>query len=210
MMKLYGFATFDRSAKARWLLTELGVAFDDYHLDNEAKEHESPAFLKLNPMGRIPVLEHDLGVTFESGAICMYLADRFAERGLAPPPSSPTRPAYLQWMFFASATLDTLQTRIMVIEDIPAGEVRSQKETALLSDLSDAVSAIDLAVSRDSYLVGNRFSAADICVGYHLFFLTLWPELNAVIRKFPRATAYLDRLKQMPGAVKSEALSYEG
>ena len=70
--------------------------------------------------------------------------------------------------------------------------------------------ALDQTLSRDSYLVNNQFSTADICVGYHLYFLTLWPELMATIQKFPSVIAYLERLKARPAAIQSKALAYEG
>ena len=113
-------------------------------------------------------------------------------------------------MFFATATLDTIQARIMVIEDIPEGAVRTQKESALLSDLRDAIVAMDQELKKGDYLVDGKFSTADICVGYHLYFLTLWPELNVVIQDFPNVVNYLDRLKSRPGVQKTGALYYEG
>src|SRR4051812_44431862 len=109
-LKLYGLTSYDRSAKVRWTLTELGAEFENQFLNREKKENESPAFLKLNPMGRIPVLEVNNHAFFESGAICMYLGDLFSEKGLAPALTAPERPEYLQWIFFASAMLDTIQT----------------------------------------------------------------------------------------------------
>src|SRR5438045_243014 len=92
--------TFDRSAKPRWLLLELGLSFEDHRLNPKAGDLDSPEFLRLNPMGRVPVLEIGDAVLFESGAICLFLADLHPEGGLAPPPSSPLRPEYLQWMLF--------------------------------------------------------------------------------------------------------------
>jgi glutathione S-transferase len=208
LIRLYSLTPYDRAAKARWMLTELGLAFEDRRLNRQAKEHESPEFLRLNPMGRVPVLEHGDSVIFESGAICAYLGDLHLDKGLAPALASPQRAQYQQWMYFASATLDTIQTRIMVIEDIPAGEVRTQKEAALVSDLRDAMSALDQTLAHQSYLVANRFSAADVCVSYQLYWLTLWPELNVVIDEFPKVVAYLERMKNSPSALKADVFSY--
>jgi glutathione S-transferase len=208
-IRIYGLYPYDRSAKARWLLTEVGAAFEDRWLDREKKEYDSPAYLEMNPMGRIPVLEMKDATIFESGAICSFLADRYIDRGVAPGHSSPDRAKYLQWMFFAASTLDTFQARIMIIEDIPEGDVKRTKENALLSEVRDAMNALDLGLRNGSYLVGNRFTAADLCVGYHLYWLRLWPELDAIIGDFPRVTAYLDRLKAMPSAVKAGVFTYK-
>lgn len=209
-IRLYGFATFDRSAKVRWLLTEMGIAFEDRWLDNEKKEQESPAFLKLNPMGRIPVAEIGEQVMFESGAICAYLADLHLDKGMAPALTAPERADYQKWMYFASATVDAIQSRIMIIEDIPPGEVQKAKEKALQEELRDALAALDQALSKSSFLVGNRFSAADICVSYQLFWLRLWPELKTVMDSYPRVEAYLDRMVARPVAQSAKVFAYKG
>jgi glutathione S-transferase len=208
--RVYGLTTFDRSAKVRWLLTELGVDFEFRLLDREKKEHEGPEFLKLTPMGRVPVLEFGDQVMFESGAICAYLSDLFLEKGMAPALDSKDRPAYEQWMYFASATVDVFQIRIMIIEDIPPGEVLGSKLAALQSDLRDAYVTLDMALDKNPFLLGNHFSTADLCVAYHLYWLSLWPELNEVITDFPRVQEYVKRVEKMPSAIKANVFSYKG
>jgi glutathione S-transferase len=204
LIRLHGLVSYDRSAKARWLLNEMGVAYEDRWLDREKKENESPAFLKLNPMGRVPVAEVGDESLFESSAICAYLSDLYLEKGMAPALSSPDRAAYQMWMYFAAATVDAFQTRIMVIEDIPPGEVQRTKEKALQEELRDALEALDQTLAKSSFLVGNRFSTADICVSYHLYWLLLWPELKSVMDPFPRVGAYIERMIQRPAANSGE------
>lgn len=208
-IRIHSLVPYDRGGKARWLLTELGVDFQTRWVDRAKKEHESPEFLKLNPMGRVPVAEVDGRAIFESSAICASLADLYLDRGLAPALHAPERAQYQQWMYFAASTIDAFQARIMIIEDIPPGEVRQAKEKALFEDLQDALTALDRVLSRDSFLVGNCFSTADICVGYHLYFCMLWPELNAVIQEFPTVVAYLNRLKERPAAVESQVFTFD-
>ncbi len=210
LIRLYGLVPYDRGGKARWLLTEMGVKFEDRWLDRDSKENEGPAFLKLNPMGRVPVAEVGDQVLFESGAICAYLADLHLDKGMAPAFSAPERADYMKWMYFASSTVDSIQSRIMVIEDIPPGEVHAAKEKALQDELRDGLEALDQVLSKDSFLVGNRFGAADICVSYHLFWLRLWPELNSVVDAFPRVGAYIDRMVTRPAAVSTKVVAYEG
>jgi glutathione S-transferase len=173
-------------------------------------EREAPEFLKLNPMGRVPVLRLDDIVMVESGAICAYLSEYFAESGMAPAISSPERARYEQWMYFASTTLDTFQTRIMVIEDIPAGEYQKSKEKALQEELHDALAAMDVTLAKSPWLVGNRLSTADLCVGYHFYWLKMWPELDSIANAFPRVNDYLARLQALPSAVKAEVFSFPG
>lgn len=209
LIRIHGAFPFDRAAKTRWLLTELKVPYEDHWLNVEEKEHEKPAHLKLHPMGRIPAMEFGDITMFESGAMCAYLADQFMDGGLAPQLSSPDRAKYEQWMYFAASTIDPIQTRIMVIEDIPAGELRTAKETALLEEFHDALGAMDQTLAKGSFLVAGKFSAADICVSYQLYWTMLWPELNAVIQKFPRVVSYMDRLMKMPSAIEAKVFSYE-
>lgn len=210
LIRLHSIVPYDRGAKVRWLLTELGLEFETRWLNREEKEFEKPDFLRLNPMGRVPVLEMGDQVVFESGAICAYLADLYLEKGMAPQLDSADRTEYQKWMYFASSTVDTFQSRIMIIEDIPAGNIQEEKQKVLQDDLRDAMTALDQALEKKSYLVANRFSAADICVSYHLTWLRLWPELDSVMQDFPRVLNYVDRLKNTPSALKAEVFSYKG
>lgn len=207
-IRVYSLVPFDRSAKIRWLLTELGVPFEERKLNRDAKEHETPEYLKLNPLGRVPAIEIDDLVLFESGAICTHLSDLYSDRGIIPKSGTPDRGRYEQWMHFAHNFLDTMQAKIMIIEDIPAGEYQKTKEAGVQSDLEDACVALERVLAKDSFVVADRFSAADICLGYHLYFLRMWPELDQVIAKHPKVVAYVDRLKKMPSAVKADVFSF--
>jgi glutathione S-transferase len=129
---------------------------------------------------------------------------------MAPTLTSPDRAKYQQWLYFAASTMDAFQPRIMIIEDIPAGELRTEKEAPLLEEVRDVFSTLDQTLSKNSYLVANKFSAADICVSYGLYWCTLWPEFVAIMEKFPSVTSYLERMKKMPSAVEAQVFSYPG
>jgi len=200
LIRLHGNAPFDRGAKVRWLLREMGVTYEDCWLDSEKNESESPAFRKLNPMGRIPVAEIDGQVIFESGAICALLSDLYLDKGMAPALNAPERAHYQKWMYFASATIDAIQWRMEIIEDIPAGAVHSEKEKDLQDELRDGLEALDQTLAKGSFLVGNRFSTADICVSYQLYWLRFSPELKSVMDAFPRVGDHIDRMFARPAA----------
>jgi len=209
LIRIHGVFPYDRGGKSRWLLTEMGIPFENRFLNRETGEMESPEYKKLHPMGRVPAMQVGDITMFESGAMVAFLADRFLDKGMAPQLSAPERATYQQWMYFADSTIDPIQNRIMIIEDIPAGEVRTAKETALVDELRDAVRALDQTLSKSSFLVANRLSAADICVSYHLFWLKLWPELDVIIAAFPKVVSYLDRMTKMPSAIESKVFAYE-
>jgi glutathione S-transferase len=205
---VYGIFPFDRGGKARWLLTEMDVPFENHWLNRETGEANEPAYLEINPMGRVPAIKIGKTALFESAAICAYLADLYLDRGLAPALDSPARAEYQKWMYFTAATIDTFQTRIMIIEDIPAGEVQKNKEAELKTEFRDALHTLHLTLSKNSFLVGTRFSAADIGVAYALYFCRLWPEFESILTDFPSVMSYLERLQAMPSAKKSEVFSY--
>ena len=92
-MKLY-FAPRTRATRPRWMLEELGHPYTIIHVDLDAKENREPGYLRVHPLGRVPVLVDGDVTIFESIAICMYLADKYLERGLAPLVSSPLRGPY--------------------------------------------------------------------------------------------------------------------
>src|SRR5689334_5244388 len=97
-----------RSTRPRFLLEELGVPYELHRLDMSKGEHKSEEYLKVHPLGKVPALRDGEQVLLESVAICLYLADRFPEKGLAPAPNSPERGPYYQWIFFATATLEPI------------------------------------------------------------------------------------------------------
>lgn len=208
-LSLYGFTPFDRSGKIRWLLEELGLPFENHWLDSSKGDLEGD-YLGINPMGRVPAVLMGDRPMIESGAICAYLSDQHLGKGMAPALSSPERQDYQQWMYFAASTVDTLVTRVSIIEDIPPGEVLDTKMSALLSEVTDTVDLLEQTLTKNEYLVG-KFTTADICVSYHLYFCSLWPEMKAIIDGHPRVTAYMERLSQRPAALKSEVFtSYRG
>ena len=120
---------------------------------------KAPAYLAINPMGKVPAIVHDGHVVTEGAAICAYLADAFPEAGLQPAPGE--RADYYRWLFFAAGPLESAITnRHMKWE--PTTE---QQMMAGYGSYDHAVSALETALSGKSYLCGNRFTAADVYVG---------------------------------------------
>jgi glutathione S-transferase len=205
---VYGVNHYDRGSKVRWLLQELGVPFENHWLNSDQGDfNEGSSYLKINPLGRIPAVTFDDRRMIESGAIVAYLADRFPEKGLAPAVTAKERLEYQQWMYYA-VSIDSFATRIGIIEDIPAGEVLNQKTERFIGEVKDLVGFLGESLQGREYLTG-QFSAADICVGYHLYISSLWPEMNDVIESNPNVSAYLKRLKTRKAAQDAKVFSYE-
>jgi glutathione S-transferase len=100
------FAPASRSFTPRWLLEEIGLAYQVRMIDLRKGEQKSPAYTRLNPMGKVPALTNGEVAVAESPAICIYLADRYSYGDLAPEIDHPARGAYLRWMVFSTAILE--------------------------------------------------------------------------------------------------------
>jgi len=92
---------FSRGVVVDWLLIELGIECERIEVAFQT-EMKTPEYLKINPFGKVPVLVDGDVVVYELDAICAYLADKFADKGLAPALNDPKRGVYYRWLFFIS------------------------------------------------------------------------------------------------------------
>jgi glutathione S-transferase len=95
-----------RGRIVHWMLEEVNAPYEIKVVDFDKKEHKSPAFLAINPMGKIPAIVHRNTVVTECAAICAYLADAFPSAGLAPALDDPQRGTYLRWLFFGAGCVE--------------------------------------------------------------------------------------------------------
>lgn len=185
MLKLYGSGR-SRWVRPLWMLRELGVPFEAVTVDRPAGELDSAEFRRLNPAGKIPVLLDEGRPICESGAILLYLGDKFPERGLIPAPGSYQRGVHDQWMFAIATELEQPLWRIHkkinrgVGDD--AAEQLAREEFARVAPLFEAV------VVQQPFLLGERFSAADIMLSV----LLTWQVAQALLADFPALRAYRD------------------
>src|SRR5882757_3467076 len=98
-----------RGRIARWMLEEIGAPYRTEILDY-GTTMKAPAYLAINPMGKVPAIKHGDTVVTESAAICAYLADAFPDAGLAPPAGSRLRGTYYRWLFFAAGPVEAAVT----------------------------------------------------------------------------------------------------
>ncbi len=154
-----------RGRVVRWMLEELGQPYRTEILDY-ATTLKEPAYLAINPMAKVPALKHGDTVVTEVAAICTYLADAFPAAGLAPPPTSKLRGSYYRWLFFAAGPLEYALSNKALGFIVPPGRDRMMGYGTHELTLN----TLEGAVSQAEYLVGNRFSAADVYVGGHIGF----------------------------------------
>lgn len=186
-----------RGRMVRWMLEEIGVPYRTEILDYGASMKQ-PAYLAINPMGKVPAIRHGTTAVTEAGAICAYLADAFPQAGLAPPPGERERGPYYRWLFFGAGPVEAATTNKAFGFDPPA-ERRGQTG---YGSLDDVVAALEGAVSGGDFILGGRFSAADVYVGSQIG----WGMAFGTIPKRPALAAYWDRISTRPAAVRAREI----
>jgi glutathione S-transferase len=180
-----------RGRIAHWMLEEIGVPYTVKLLDFEKQEHKSAAFLAINPMGKIPTIVHRKTVVTEAAAVCAYLADAFPAAKLAPAIDDPARGTYYRWLFFGAACVEP------AVSDRMFDRPPARASALGYGSYEDTINALEHAVSQGDYILGNRFSAADVYVSSQIG----WGMMTKGIDPRPAFQAYLERTNQRP-AVK--------
>ncbi|HEX8445140.1 MAG TPA: glutathione S-transferase family protein [Sphingomonas sp.] len=184
-----------RGRIVRWMLEEIGTAYDVVLLDYTGAMKE-PDYLAINPMGKVPALRHGDAVVTEVAAICAYLADAFPDAGLAPP--LPDRAAYYRWLFFAAGPLEAAVTNTALGAEFPP----ERAATLGYGTLSTTLDTLEAAIGDRDYIAGDRFSAADVYVGSHLG----WGMMFGTIEARPTFQRYQSALQDRPAFHRAASL----
>jgi glutathione S-transferase len=159
MIKLYG-TSKSRSARALWVLEELGLKYE--HVPVETTKAKSPEILKLNPNGHVPVLEDNGQIFWESMAIDLYLAAKYGKAPLWPE-SHEDRGHAVQWSFWgmteAEPHLITILRNRMLL---PPEQRNEQAAVAAVAALQGPLKVLDGALQGRDYLLGKDFTIADL------------------------------------------------
>ncbi|KEZ78200.1 glutathione S-transferase family protein [Salinisphaera hydrothermalis] len=150
-----------RGRIVRWMLEETGATYDTEILDY-ATSMKAPAYLAINPMGKVPAIVHSGQVVTECAAICAYLADVFPDAGLAPPVTA--RAAYYRWLFFAAGPLEQAE----INRYLGVTPTEQQARMAGYGRYELVVDVLDQMLSANPYVSDSGFSAADVYVGAHV------------------------------------------
>ena len=172
-----------RAFTAYWMLEELGVPFSVRTVDIRKGEQKQAAYLKLNPAGKVPTLTDGDVVVSENPAIAIYLADRYGYGTLAPRIDDPDRGPYLKWMVFSTAVVDPVATLHKNKIDLPGFDFS-------FGAFDDMVSVVAGVLKDRAYLLGDRFTGADVVLGGTLARLMY----QKVLPETPELIDYRDRL----------------
>lgn len=184
-----------RGAIVRWMLEETGAPYETVMLDY-GPAMQTPEYLAINPMGKVPAIRLDDQVVTETAAICAFLADAFPAAGLAPPPAE--RAAYYRWLFFGAGPLEAAVTNAALGVEVP----EDKRGMVGYGSLGRALDALERGVSATDFLAGTRFSAADVYVGSQIG----WGLAFGTIEPRPAFRAYWERLADRPARRRAEGL----
>jgi glutathione S-transferase len=186
-----------RGRIARWMLEEVGRPYRTEVLEY-GTSMKAPAYLAINPMGKVPAVRHGDAVVTEAAAICAYLADAFPDAGLAPPQGSPERASYYRWLFFAAGPIEAAVVNKALGVVVPP----ERKPMVGYGSLDEVLDALDGALSERDFIAGETFTAADVYVGSQLG----WGMMFGTIEKRPTFERYFARLSARPAAQRAREI----
>jgi glutathione S-transferase len=182
-IQLYCLGYQDRSDRVRWLLEEMKVTYQDHFLNRKAGDLNTPAYRRLNPMGRVPTLVDGDVVLHESAAICFYLADTYGYGELAPRMEDKAlRAEYVKWFTHVSTAEEKASTHAFVKE---------QSEIFKL--------ALNPILEKHDFILPSGFSAADIMLG-----AVIPGAHDYLVLGNPAMEAYMKRLMTREAAVRAK------
>lgn len=192
-IRLYGI-TKSRAGRSLWALEEIGLAYEQVPVDYRSGGTRTPEYLAVNPNGRIPTLVDRDVVLYESMAITHYLAERY-DGGILPAEPD-DRARALMWSFWGTNETENLmrpliRNRLAVHPDDRDPQVADDAQALLETPLSILNEHLD----RADYLVGGRFSVADINVAFSLIWL---PLVNVALEGWPALTRWIENCSERP------------
>jgi glutathione S-transferase len=185
-----------RPVRVAWLLEEIGAPYEPVSVS--AEEVKAPEHLARQPLGRVPVLETDGEVLFESTAICLHLADKHPEAGLIAGLGSPDRARVYQWASFAMTEVEPA-----IVEFGRHSQSDPERAAAGADRFRAGAAVIERALEGHEFLVEDRLTAADIVAGGVLGLAARRGLLPAA--ELPQVSAYVERLVARPAFARAAA-----
>ena len=188
-------APHTRSSGVLALLEALGAPYKLHLIDRGKNEHLAATFLAVNPMGKVPAILDGDAVVTETVAIFIHLADRFPEAGLAPPIGDANRGPYLRWLVFYAACFEP------AVVDRALGREPGARAMSPYGDYDTVIQTLSTALAAGPYLVGGRFSAADILWNTALG----WTTAFGMVPQTPVIMDYIHRIAERPALIAARA-----
>lgn len=188
-----------RGQIARWALHEAGVDYEQ-KIVAYGEEMKSEPYISINPMGKVPAIDHEGHVVTECAGICAYLAEAFPEADLAPTDNE--RADYLRWLFFAAGPLESAVTNKSM-----GWSVEDPEKKGMLGygDYDLAVSVLEKLLQDRDYVCGNRFTMADVYVGSQVG----WGTQFGTLPGLDAFRDYAARVQARPAYKEAKAIDME-
>jgi glutathione S-transferase len=182
-----------RGRIARWALEEVGQPYETVVLDY-GTTMKAPAYLAINPMGKVPALVRDGQVVTECAAICTWLADAYPEAGLMPA----DRAAFYRWMFFGAGPMEQAVSNGSMGWEVPPDKAGRMG----YGSMAQVVETLTRHLSSNRYFCGEAFSMVDVYVGSQIG----WGLRFKTIPGNDTLAAYFARIADRPAAARAAAL----
>jgi glutathione S-transferase len=200
MIKLYGIPA-SRASRCLWMLEEVGVPFENVptHFLGDSKK---PEYLALNPNGRIPTLDDDGLVLFESMAINLHLARKYGAKAGLWPAAEDDQSRAVMWSVWAMTEVEppvmkVLLNRVFLPEPQRKADVAAEGEAELRKPLG----VLEGALAKSPYLLGDGFTVADLNVHAVLAWSTSWGRVDP--SPTPKVAAWLARCGERPALARA-------
>ncbi|AXH63144.1 glutathione S-transferase family protein [Providencia huaxiensis] len=172
------------------LLKILDVPYKRIELDYGADMHTAE-YLAINPMAKVPALVDGDAVVTETAAICLYLADKFIEKGLAPALNDPKRADYYRWFLFTAGPIESAFT----INNLGIQLDEEQQKSSGFGSVERTMACLEVGLnSAKPFICGEQFTAVDVYVGAFVMFLVKYQVMETT----PAMQKYLDSLATIP------------
>ncbi|MGA4637176.1 glutathione S-transferase family protein [Pseudomonas solani] len=188
-----------RSSGILTLLEELGADYDLHLMNMHKGEQRQPAYLAINPMGKVPAIRHGETIVTEQVAVYLYLADLYADAGLTPSLESPQRGTFLRWMVFSGTCFEP------AVVDHALQREPVEPSRSPYGDFATVLDTLANHLQGRTWVLGDDFSAADVLWGTALN----WTMAYGLIPERPVFRDYVERFLARPAVQKARARDAE-
>jgi len=193
------YAPQSRATGALALMEELGVPYDLEVLNFKTKQQRGDKYLAVNPMGKVPAVLYKGVLVTEQPAVYMFLADLYAEKGLAPAIGDPLRGAYLRWMVFYGSSFEP------AVVDRAMQNKPADPSTCPYGDFETMLATLESQLKQGPWMLGERFTALDVLWGVAL----RWTTGFKLVPESPVIKTYTERANALPSVQKARAKDAE-
>lgn len=188
-----------RSTAVFVLLEELAIPYRLNALDMKAGEQRGPAYLAINPMGKVPAVIHGGALITELVALFIYLPELAPASGLAPAIGDPLRGPWLRWLAFYGSCFEP------ALMDRALGREGGAPQSSPYGDFDTMWRTLHAQFVQGPYILGERFTSADVLWGLALH----WTSQSDLTPQSPEVEAYVERITSRPSVVRVQARDAE-